>query len=103
MTEDLVQANNVDEAEKQVMKHYEAKSIRIDPMTREEYEALDKSEHEESDNHLNLERLGKDTLIADIAYYKFMENRETAFRIDLIDEKQKVKKQLYFKTLPRED
>jgi len=103
MAGEIIKANNVEEAEKQLMKIYEAKSIRVDEMTREEYEAVETSEREDSDNHLNIERLGKETLIADLAYYKFMENRKTAYRIDLVDKNQKVKKQLFFKTLPRED
>jgi len=103
MPGEIIKANNVEEAEKQLMKIYEAKSIWVKPITREEYEEIDKSEREDSDNHLNIERLGKETLIADLAYYKFLENRETAFRIDLIDQNQKVKKQLFFKLLPRED
>lgn len=103
MAGEIIKANNVEEAEHQLMAIYNAKSIWVKPITREEYESFDQSEREDSDNHLNLERLGKDTLIADLAYYKFLENRETAFRIDLVDQTQKVKKQLFFKLLPRED
>jgi len=103
MAGEIIKANNTEEAESQLMAIYEAKSIWVKPITQEEYEALEPSEREDSDNHLNLERLGHDTLIADLAYYKFLDNRETAFRIDLVDQQQKVKKQLYFKTLPRED
>ncbi len=103
MAGEIIKANNVEEAEQQLMAIYNAKSIWVKPITREEYESYDKSEREDSDNHLNLDRLGKDTLIADLAYYKFLKNRETAFRIDLVDQTQKVKKQLFFKLLPRED
>lgn len=103
MAGEIIKANNVEEAEQQLMAIYEAKSIWVKPLTREEYEAFEQSEHEDTDNHLNIERLGHDTLIADLAYSKFLENRETAFRIDLVDQNQKVKKQLYFKSLPRED
>jgi hypothetical protein len=103
MAGEIIKANNIEEAEQQLMAIYNAKSIWAKPITREEYESIDKSEHEDSDNHLNIERLGKDTLIADLAYYKFLENRETAFRIDLIDQNERLKKQLFFKLLPRED
>lgn len=103
MAGEIIQANNVEEAESQLMAIYEAKSIWVKNLTRKEYEAFEQSEREDSDNHLNIERLGKDTLIVDLAYYKFLPDRETAFRVDLINQNQKVKKQLYFKTLPRED
>ena len=103
MPGEIIKANNVDEAEKQLMKIYESKSIWVKPITREEYESYEKSEREDSDNHLNIERLGKETLIADLAYYKFLEDHEVAYRVDLIDQNQKVKKQLFFKLLPRED
>lgn len=103
MAGEIIQANNVEEAESQLMAIYDAKSIWIKDLTREEYEAFEPSEREDSDNHLNIERLGKDTLIADLAYYKFLPDRETAFRIDLVDQNQKVKKQLFFKTLPQID
>jgi hypothetical protein len=103
MAGEIIQAQSVDDAERQIMAIYKAKSIDLRMITEEEYEKIDKSEREDSDNHLNIDRLGVDTKIVDLAYYKFIENRETAYRVDLIDEHQKVKKQLYFITLPRED
>ncbi|MFC1655899.1 hypothetical protein ACFL3C_03455 [Patescibacteria group bacterium] len=103
MAGEIIQAENVESAERQLMAIYNAKSIEVKEITQEEYEAVDKSEREDSDNHLNIDRLGQDTKIVDLAYYKFLEDRWTAFRIDLVDEHQKVKKQLYFKALPRED
>lgn len=103
MAGEIIQAENVESAERQIMAIYKAKSLDVQPMTKEGYEAVDKSEREDSDNHLNIERLGNDTKIVDLAYYKFLENRWTAYRIDLIDVNQKLKKQLYFKLLPRED
>jgi hypothetical protein len=101
MAGEIIQANNVEEAVDQLMTIYEQKSIKMRDITRDEYESINKSEREDSDNHLNLDRLGKDTKIVDLAYYKFLENRETAYRIDLIDENKKVKKQLFFVILPK--
>jgi hypothetical protein len=103
MAGEIIQAENVESAERQLMAIYNAKSIEVKEMTQQEYEAIDKSEREDSDNHLNIDRLGQDTKIVDLAYYKFIGNRWTAYRIDLIDINQKLKKQLYFKALPRED
>lgn len=103
MAGEIIQAQTTDDAEKQLLAIYQAKSTDLRMITKEEYESYEQSEREDSDNHLNIERLGKDTLIADLAYYKFLPERETAYRVDLIDEQQKVKRQLYFVTLPRED
>jgi len=103
MAGEIIQAQTTDDAEKQIIAIYEAKSIEMNLIDRETYDAVDKSEREDSDNHLNIERLGKDTKIVDLAYYKFLENRKTAYRIDLIDVNQKVKKQLFFIILPREE
>lgn len=103
MPGEIITAQTVEEAEKQLLAIYNAKSISLDTITREEYEEYDKSEHEDSDNHLNLERLGKDTKIVDLAYYKFLPNQKTAYRIDLVNEDKKVLKQLFFVLTPREN
>lgn len=103
MAGEIIKAETTDEAQKQLLAIYQAKSITFDMITRERYENYDLSEHEDSDNHLNLERLGKDTKIVDLAYYKFLPERKTAYRIDFINEDQKLKLQLFFVTLPRED
>ncbi len=103
MAGEIIKAETTEEAEKQLLAIYSAKSITLEMITREEYESYDFSEHEDSDNHLNLDRLGKDTKIVDLAYYKFIPEHKTAYRIDLINEEQKLKKQLFFVTLPRQD
>lgn len=103
MAGEIIQANNTEEAIEQLMSIYKKKSVKMRDITREEYESIEKSEHEDSDNHINLARLGKDTKIADLAYYKYLPDRETAYRIDLIDENRNLKKQLFFVILPRID
>ena len=103
MPNEIIQATNVEDAEMQILAIYRSRSIRLDEITQKKYESFDVSEREDSDNHLNLDRLGNGTRIVDLAYYKFLPKRETAYRIDLIDDKQHVKKQLYFISLPRED
>ena len=103
MAGEIIKATNTEEAEKQLIAIYKSKSITFDTITREEYESYDFSEREDSDNHLNLERLGKDTKIVDLAYYKFLPEHKTAYRVDLIDENRTLKKQLFFIITPRED
>ncbi len=102
MAGEIIKALTVGDAEKQILAIYHSQSITLDMITREEYEAYEESEREDSDNHLNIERLGKDTKIVDLAYYKYLPERKTAYRIDLVDENQKLEKQLFFVTLPRE-
>lgn len=103
MAGEIIQAQTTEEAEKQLAEIYKAKSINFREITHDEYEAYKDSEHEDSDNHINLDRVGKDSRIVDLAYYKYIGNRETAYRIDLINPEHKVKKQMYFVILPRED
>lgn len=103
MPGEIITAQTIEEAEKQLIAIYQAKSITLDMIDREEYESHKESEHEDSDNHLNIDRLGKDTKIVDLAYYKFLPNQKTAYRIDLINEDKKVLKQLFFVLTPRED
>ncbi|MCD6109578.1 hypothetical protein J7J83_02370 [bacterium] len=103
MAGEIIQAETTKDAEDQLLAIYRKKSINLDMITREQYESYDFSEHEDSDNHLNIERLGKDTRIVDLAYYKFLPERKTAYKIDLIDENQKLKKQFFFVMLPLED
>jgi len=103
MAGEIIQAQTTDEAQKQLEDIYKVKSINFREITRDEYESYEADEREDSDNHLNLERVGKDTLIVDLAYYKYIGKRETAYRIDLINAEYKVKKQMYFVILPRED
>jgi len=103
MAGEIIKAQTLDEAEKQIISIYKLKSLEFKIISKEEYYKIEKSERPDSDNHLNLERLGKDTKFIDLAYYKYLPNRWEAYRIELIDESKKTQKQLFFKILPRKD
>jgi len=103
MAGEIIKAETLEEAEKQITLIYKQKSTEFEPITKVDYFKIEKQERPDSDNHLNLERLGKDTKFIDLAYYKYLSDRWEAYRIELIDETQKPQKMLFFKILPRED
>ncbi|MBN1494560.1 hypothetical protein JW911_02345 [Candidatus Peregrinibacteria bacterium] len=103
MAGEIIKANTLKEAEEQIISIYKYKSVEFIPATKEEYDKTEQSERTDSDNHINLERLGKDTKFVDLAYYKYLNDKWEIYRIDLADEEKKVQKQLYFKILPRSD
>jgi len=64
---------------------YVQKSTDFSEITKEEYEALTNSEREDSDNHTNEERLGQDTNVVDIAFYKYLPDRQVYYRVHIIN------------------
>ena len=53
-------------------------------MTDIEYSSLVLSEREDSDNHFNRERLGKETGVIDICHYKYLPDRNVAYHIEVL-------------------
>jgi len=103
MAGEIIKASTLEEAENQIISIYKQKSIEFQVITKPEYYKIEKQERPDSDNRLNIERLGKDTKFVDLAFYKYLPERFEAYRIELIDESQKPQKMLFFKMLPRTD
>ena len=103
MAGEIIKADTLEDAEKQITLIYKQKSTDFKTITKEQYYKIEKQERPDSDNHLNIERLGKDTKFVDLAYYKYLPKRWEAYRIELIDESQKIQKNLFFKVIPRGD
>jgi len=103
MAGEIIHANTLEEAEQQIISIYKQKSKEFQTISKPDYYKIEKQERADSDNHLNIERLGKDTKFVDLAYYKYLPERWEAYRIELVDELSKVQKNLFFKILPRED
>jgi len=103
MSGEIIKADTLEEAERQITSIYKLKSLEFEMITKPDYFKIEKQERPDSDNHLNLERLGKDTKFVDIAYYKYLPERWEAYRIELVDESKKSQKMLFFKILPRTD
>ncbi|MBD3269949.1 hypothetical protein GF376_00310 [Candidatus Peregrinibacteria bacterium] len=64
---------------------YEASSPNFQEISKEEYENLNRSEREDSDNHINQDRLGEDTKAVDVTFYKYLPEQKTAFRSHIVD------------------
>ena len=86
MAGEYVQADDITSYWKQLKAYYEANSPTFESISKEEYEAISRSEREDSDNHLNFQRLGDDTKAVDIAFYKYLADGRTAYRIHVVDQ-----------------
>ncbi|MBT3705142.1 hypothetical protein HOG17_05180 [Candidatus Peregrinibacteria bacterium] len=85
MPSELYKADSIEEAKKKLRKIYQKRSLSLEEIKAKKYEKLEQSEHEDSDNHFNEERLGKETKATDIAYYKYLEKGYIAYRILYVD------------------
>jgi hypothetical protein len=83
MSGEIIKANTFKEAKDQLTDIYRAKSRDYKEISKEEYEGFEASEREDSDNHINEERHGEDTEIIDLAWYKYLSEGWTAYKIIL--------------------
>ena len=83
MPGEIIKANTFEEAKTQLTDIYRKKSTDYQDISKEEYEKYEISEREDSDNHINEERHGQDTQIIDLAWYKYLPDRWTAYKIVL--------------------
>ena len=83
MSGEYINANSIEDYWRQLKTIYTKRSTDWKELTKEDYEAIEKSEREDSDNHLNEERLGKETDVIDICHYKFLPDRVAAYKIEL--------------------
>lgn len=84
MSGEYINAETIDEYWDSLKAIYKQRCTEWEDLTPEQYEAIEHSEREDSDNHLNEERLGKETKVIDICHYKFMPERYAAYHIRLI-------------------
>jgi len=82
MPSELYTADSIEEAKKKLREIYQKRSLEIKA---KKYKKLEPSEHEDSDNHFNEERLGKETKATDITYHKYLSNGYIAYRILYVD------------------
>ena len=83
MTEEIPVAKTLQEAKEEVRTTYADKSTEFKEISKEEYEAIEKDEREDSNNHTKLEKLGEEADVIDLAYYKYLPERQVAYRIVL--------------------
>jgi len=85
MAGEYIQANDLKSYWKQLKAYYQANSPTFKVLNKEQYEAIQRSEREDSDNHNNEMRLGSDTQVVDVAFYKYLPDSEVAYRIHIVD------------------
>jgi hypothetical protein len=102
MSGEYINAKTIDEYWQQLKSIYVRRSLSWKDLTLDQYKAIERSEREDSDNHFNQERLGKETQVIDICHYKYIPNREVAYHIEVKDVKNE-KKDFYFQIKLKED
>jgi hypothetical protein len=85
MAGEYIQADTIKEYWKNLKAYFQAQSPFFQEISKEEYDQIDRSEREDSDNHLNQDRLGEDTKVSDASFYKYLTDGKTAYRTHLVD------------------
>lgn len=86
MAGEYIQAEDIKSYWKQLKAFYLANSPLFEEIDEQTYQAIERSEREDSDNHLNYERLGEDTKAVDVAFYKYLPDGKIAYRVHLVDQ-----------------
>ncbi|MEZ4087782.1 MAG: hypothetical protein R3B71_05670 [Candidatus Gracilibacteria bacterium] len=104
MSGEYIQAETLEDYWNQLREIYESRSSEWKDLTKEEYEAIERSEREDSDNHLNEDRLNddNDTNVVDYCFYKYLPGRVAAYKIT-IQHKDGSKKEHYFQITLKEN
>ena len=84
MAGEYIQSDSLDSYWKQLKAYYMASSPIFEEIDKAIYDSYERSEREDSDNHINYERLGEDTNVVDIAFYKYLPDNKTAYRIHIV-------------------
>lgn len=104
MSGEYIQAETIEAYWKNLKSIYESRSTKWKDLTKEEYEAIERSEREDSDNHLNEDRLNddNDTNVVDYCFYKYLPNREAAYKVT-VQHKKGESKEYYFQITLKEE
>ncbi len=104
MSGEYIKAETLKDYWKQLKEIYEHRSTEWKDLSKEEYEALEHSEREDSDNHLNEDRLNddNDTNVVDYCFYKFLPDRIAAYHIT-VQHKEGKKEEYYFQITLKEE
>lgn len=85
MAGEYIQAGSIQEYWKNLKAFFNAQSPFFQEITKQEYDLIDRSEREDSDNHLNQDRLGEDTKASDASFYKYLPDGKIAYRVHIVD------------------
>lgn len=99
MADETITAKTLAEAKEELRNIYRDKSSQFKEIDQKDYEAIDKDEREDSDNHNNQEKLGKEADVIDLAFYKYLPNRQVAYHI-ILKHKDGSQMEDYFTLIP---
>jgi len=85
MAGEYIQSDTIADYWKQLKSYYFTRSPNYQEIDKKTYDAIERAEREDSDNHLNFERLGDDTKVVDVAFYKYLPVNQVAFRIHVVN------------------
>ena len=85
MAGEYIDAKDITTYWKQLRAFYEAQSPEFYEITKPEYDQINRSEREDSDNHINQERLGDETDVVDVSFYKYLPYNKIVYRTHIID------------------
>ena len=89
MSGEYIQAETLETYWNQPQEIYKSRSSDWKDLTKEEYDAIEHSEREDSDNHLNKDRLedDNDTNVVDYCFYKYLPDRQAAYHVTITHKK----------------
>jgi len=99
MAGETLKSKTLEEAKKELRNIYKQKSSSFTEITQEQYNSYETDERPDSDNHLNEEKLGEEADIIDLAFYKYLPGRQTAYRI-ILRNKENQEMEDYFIIIP---
>ncbi|MFC1615593.1 hypothetical protein ACFL21_00485 [Patescibacteria group bacterium] len=99
MAGEIITATNLKDAKEELRNIYKGQSNSFEEISKEDYEKFERDEREDSDNHLNIEKLGKEADVIDLAYYKYLPDRKVAYHI-ILKHKDGDKMEDYFLVTP---
>lgn len=104
MSGEYIQAETIEDYWKQLKEVYQSRSTEWKDLSKEEYEAIEHSEREDSDNHLNEDRLNddNDTNVVDYCHYKYLPDRQAAYHVEIVT-KDGNKQEHYFQIALKEE
>ncbi|MBU0668148.1 hypothetical protein KJ951_00490 [Patescibacteria group bacterium] len=104
MSGEYIKSNTLEDYWKKLKAIYVSRSTDWEDLTKEQYEAIEHSERQDSDNHLNEQRLKDeaDTNVVDYCFYKFMPDRKVAYHITVTQKDGKREEHYFQITLKKE-
>ncbi len=85
MAGEYIQSDTIQDYWKQLRVYYRSSSPYYEEIDQKTYDAIERAEREDSDNHLNFDRLGDDTQAVDVAFYKYLPDGKIAYRVHVVD------------------